>query len=112
MSNVRKGPGSKGIPRILELDDAAKPKVPPNTIESQVNMAKGKAGMNWTHPPLAPEQHYVDSEEGGNQRDPDEKPSMASEGRRDGKSDGGSRGKKGPRHRSTSGAPGHGLVGN
>lgn len=113
MSNVRKGPSSKGVPKILEAEGMLPPRCPPETIESQLNMAKGKAGMNWTHPQLAPEQHYVDSEEGGDQRDPDIKPSMESEGRRDGNKDGGrGGGKKNPRHRSTTGAPGHGLVGN
>jgi len=88
MSNVKKGKGSNSVPGIYKgMDSVGECKYPPDTIHSQMAHAKGKAKMNFAHPPLAPEMHYVDKEEGEG-KDPKTE------------------------HRSTSGVPGHTLTGN
>ena len=121
MSNVKDG-GSKGragVPGILELPGAQGTGLiyPPETIERQRNLAKGKAGMTWEHPQLGPHASYVDGEDanaaekehGVTNSEPKGRKSMVDSGR--GKSGGGSKGKK-PMHRSTSGVTGRGILGN
>ncbi len=93
MSNVKKGHGGDNVPAIYKGEGhPGECRYPPDTIKHEVMHASGKAKMNWKHEPLGPEQHYIDSEEGGKE--------MASH-----------EGDK-PKHRSTSGVPGHTLTGN
>jgi hypothetical protein len=95
MSNVMNGGGGGTVPEIYKGEGhPGECKYPPETIESEVSRAGGKAKMNFKHPPLGPEQHYIDSEEGG-AKEP------AAEGD-----------EKKPKHRATSGIPGHTLTGN
>jgi hypothetical protein len=93
MSNVKKGGGSGSPPEIYRGEGfPGECKYPPETIKSEMSGASGKAKMNFKHPPLGPEQHYIDSEDGGKE--------MASH-----------EGEKEPKHRSTSGVPGHAIEG-
>ena len=123
MSNVKTGMGGGGmsmVPAELRLGTMVT-RMPPNTIESQVNMAKGKAGMNFKHPPLGPEHVYEDSEMGDVARTEDgggagmlNANSGSGNTMTEGKSGGGKAkggGGKKPRHRSTSGVPGHTVTG-
>lgn len=92
MSNVRKEKGGGGVPGIYEGEGhTGKPKLPPETISSEMSRAGGKAKMNFKHPPLGPEQHYEEGEEHGGR--------------------GGEESEKGPKHRSVSGTPGHTIAG-
>ena len=116
MSNVKMGKGGDGmssVPGELRLGTMVT-RMPPNTIESQVALAKGKAGMNFKHPPLGPEQSYEDGEM-ANIAGVEDKGGAgmlnASSGGGNKKTEGKSGGGKKPRHRSTSGAPGHSLTG-
>jgi hypothetical protein len=61
MANVKKGGGTNDIPEILRERDFEM-RMPPETIEHEVSGAKGKAKMNFKHPPLAPGQTYEDGE--------------------------------------------------
>jgi hypothetical protein len=109
MSNVRKGMGGDNVPEIYRGEGyPGGCKYPPETIKHEVSGASGKAKMNFTHPPLGPEQHYVDSEEGGAML-PAAEGDKGEHGEPGHHADGD--GKK-PRHRSTSGVPGHTLTGN
>jgi len=107
MSNVMKGKGGGGVPEIYKGEGhPGGCKYPPETIKSEVSGASGKAKMNFTHPPLGPEQHYVDSEEGGAKL-----PAAEGDTGEHGEPGHAADGKK-PKHRSTSGVPGHTLTGN
>ena len=108
MSNVKMEKGGSGVPEIYKGEGhPGDCKYPPETIKSEVSGASGKAKMNFRHPPLGPEQHYVDSEEGGAKL-PAAEGDTGEHGEPGHKADGDGK----PRHSSTSGAPGHGLVGN
>lgn len=107
MANVKQHEGDGSVPGIYEGEGhPGACKYPPETIKHEVSMASGKAKMNWTHPPLGPEQHYIDSEEGG-------KKMAAAEGEgHGGPSKHTTHSGHKPKHRSTSGVPGHTLTGN
>ncbi len=104
MSNVRKEKGGGGVPEELRLRGVTGDvKRPPNTISDELSGASGKAKMNFKHPPLGPETGYVDGETASIARNEDSKDRMK-----------GKESERGDRikHRSTSGAAGHGIVGN
>jgi hypothetical protein len=104
MSNVRKEKGGGGVPEELRLLGATGDvKKPPDTITGELSGASGKAKMNFKHRPLGPETDYVDGETGDPSRMEDRADKMK-----------GKESEKGDRikHRSTSGAAGHGIVGN
>jgi hypothetical protein len=107
MSNVRKGGHGGSVPAIYEGEGhPGACKYPPETITREVSGASGKAKMNWTHEPLGPEQHYVDSEEGGAKL-----PGAEGDTGEHGEPGHKAGGMKKPRHRSVSGTPGHTLQG-
>jgi len=92
MSNVKGHKGGSSVPGIYEGEGhPGAPKLPPETISHELSHASGKAKMNFKHPPLGPEQHY----EGGEEHH--------GRGREEGEHE--------PKHRSTSGAPGHSIAG-
>ncbi len=112
MSNVKVEGGGGKVPAELRMD-AMKVRMPPDTISSQVDMASGKAKMNFKHAPLGPEQDYEDGENANIEAVEDKGGggmlnSHSGEGR---KKTEGSSGKKKPMHRSTSGAPNHTITG-
>jgi hypothetical protein len=111
MSNVKVGGGGGTVPGELRLD-AMKVRMPPDTISSQVDMASGKAKMNFKHAPLGPEQDYENGENANIEGVEDKGGagmlnSDSGSGRK--KTEGKTGGKMG--HRSTSGAPGHTITG-
>ncbi len=60
--NVKK-PMKSGVPEEYRLPGATGDvALPPETISRQRKLASGKAGMNFKHPPLGPDQSYEDGE--------------------------------------------------
>jgi hypothetical protein len=115
MSNVKMEKGRGAVPAELEIPGmTGNVKRPPETITGELSGAKGKAGMNFKHKPLGPEQHYED----GEMIDPaNEEDKGSVQGGKLGIK--GSKGSKAAghrtgtiKHRSTSGAPGHTITGN
>ena len=141
MSNVKHGEGSAAstVPGVLHPDGPVPMRFPPETIHHEVSGAHAKAKMNFEHAQLGPEQHYTEGEEADvSSREAEKEHEHAKGGvhhpdgehggarsyhghaarhKEDGHKVAGKHhgkeheGKK-PKHRSTSGAPGHGIVGN
>lgn len=116
MSNVRKEMGRSRVPTELEMPGmTGAVKKPPNTIDDELRGASGKAGMNFKHKPLGPETHYEDGEQIDVAREEDKGSVMG--GKIGIKGSAGSKkmstgAHKGGTRRSTSGAQGHGIIGN
>jgi hypothetical protein len=115
MSNIKKEKGRSAVPAELELPGiTGMVKRPPNTIADEIAGSSHKAGMNFKHKQLGPEQHYEDAEMIDPATEEDKGSVMGGKiGIKGSKGHKSGNGRTGTiKHRSTSGAPGHTITGN